>query len=299
MANRLLLTNMCLLPRSFLQIALFLLALTASASAQLASTSPNAILADPDRFDGQAVTIRGTVTNLQERVSRAGNPYDTLDLSDGKQAIRIFSFGTSPCRTGAATVEGTFAKVKQQGRYTFYNEVTAARVMCRYGAAPGLSPRWRHRRVRAGSSHESEKARRRDGERAPRGVRSDPRLSLLSLGNEASADLSRELLERLVGYTIVAAKTISGWYDDDEREEGAFKGCRHGRVIVFTDGTGLTCSGYGYMYSYRPTAIILGKRIEYGARSMTHFKMIVEHEVFECGGDFADEVSGDLWAERK
>jgi hypothetical protein len=104
---------------------------TSSLAAQGVSTSPTDILRDPDRFDGQAVTIRGTVTNLQERVSRAGNPYYTLDLSDGKRAIRVFSFGTAPCRTGAATVEGTFAKVKQQGRYTFFSEVTATSVTCR------------------------------------------------------------------------------------------------------------------------------------------------------------------------
>lgn len=109
-----------------------LLTVATSASAQQGvNSSPSAIVADPDRFDGQTVTLRGTVRNLQERVSRAGNPYYTLDLSDGKQAIRVFSFGTAPCRTGAATVEGTFAKVKQQGRYAFYNEVTATRVMCR------------------------------------------------------------------------------------------------------------------------------------------------------------------------
>jgi DNA polymerase III alpha subunit len=101
------------------------------AAAQPINTSPTAILADPDRFDGQTVTISGTITNLQQRVSRAGNAYYTLDLSDGRQAIRVFSFGTAPCRAGAATVEGTFAKVKRQGRYTFYNEVTATRVTCR------------------------------------------------------------------------------------------------------------------------------------------------------------------------
>ncbi len=96
----------------------------------------------------------------------------------------------------------------------------------------------------------------------------------------ASADLAGKL-ERLVGYTILASKTIRGWHDDDEREDGAFKGCRHGRVIVFTDGTSLTCAEYGYMYAYRPTAIILGKRIEFGGRSFTDFKMIVEDEIYD------------------
>jgi hypothetical protein len=51
-----------------------LLAIAALASAQAVSTSPSDILANPDRFDGQAVTIRGTVTNLQERVSLQGTP---------------------------------------------------------------------------------------------------------------------------------------------------------------------------------------------------------------------------------
>ncbi len=60
-----------------------------------------------------------------------GHSYYTFDLSDGKQAVRVFSFGTALCRGGAATVEGSFEKVKRQGRYTFYNEVTATRVTCR------------------------------------------------------------------------------------------------------------------------------------------------------------------------
>jgi DNA polymerase III alpha subunit len=119
-------------PRFLVVVVLYgLFVLATTVSAQLANTSPSAILAEPDRFDGQSVTIRGTVTNVQERFSRAGNPYYTLDLSDGKQTIRVFSFGTTPCRSGPATVEGAFAKVKQQGRYTFYNEVTATRMTCR------------------------------------------------------------------------------------------------------------------------------------------------------------------------
>jgi hypothetical protein len=108
-----------------------LLAVVTLASGQVVNTSPTDILANPDRFDGRLLTIGGTITNLQERVSRAGNSYYTFDLSDGKQAVRVFSFGKAPCRVGAATIEGRFEKVKRQGRYTFYNEVTATRVMCR------------------------------------------------------------------------------------------------------------------------------------------------------------------------
>ncbi len=85
---------------------LCLLAAATSASAQVVNTSPSEILASAGRFDGQPVTISGTITNVQERVSRAGNPYYTFDLSDGKQAIRVFSFGTAPCRVGGLPSRG-------------------------------------------------------------------------------------------------------------------------------------------------------------------------------------------------
>ncbi|KJV44346.1 hypothetical protein CAP42_09610 [Acinetobacter indicus] len=96
----------------------------------------------------------------------------------------------------------------------------------------------------------------------------------------ASADLADEL-EDLVGYTIVDSKTIKGWYDDEESEEGAFKGCKHGRTVVFTDNTTLTCSEYGYQYAYRPTAIILAKEITYQGQTLYDFKIIVEDEVYD------------------
>jgi hypothetical protein len=117
------------LGRASLVVMLILLAVVRPAGAL--DASPSAILTNPDRFDGKGVTIRGTITNLRETVSRRGNPYYTFDLSDGTRAIRVFSFGQAACRTGTATVEGTFSQVKQVGRYTFRNEVTAKHVTCR------------------------------------------------------------------------------------------------------------------------------------------------------------------------
>jgi len=75
-------------------------ALAASAWAQALSATPSEILTNPDRFDRQPVIVTGIISNLRERVSLAGNPYYTLDLSDGKQAVRVFSFGKAPCRSG-------------------------------------------------------------------------------------------------------------------------------------------------------------------------------------------------------
>jgi hypothetical protein len=109
-----------------------LLTLATSAPAQAPNSSPSDILANPGRFDGQPVTISGTIAYVEERVSQSGNPYYTVDLSDGKRTIRVFSFGTATCRAGhAAIVEGTFKTVTQQSGYTFYNEVAATRVTCR------------------------------------------------------------------------------------------------------------------------------------------------------------------------
>ncbi len=107
-------------------------------------TTPSEILANPDRFDGQVVTIEGTVTNLRQRVSRVGDPYYKFDLSDGKQAVRVVSLGRSPCRSGAVMVEGTFNKMKRGRRYTSYNVVNASRVICRQGS-PGDEPGGRAR----------------------------------------------------------------------------------------------------------------------------------------------------------
>ena len=104
--------------------------------------------------------------------------------------------------------------------------------------------------------------------------------SALLFSATARADLADEL-DDLIGYTILDSKTVASWYDDDEKEEGAFKGFKHGRVIVFTDNKTLTCAEYGYQYAYRPTAIILAKEVSYQGKSFYDFKMIVEDEVYD------------------
>jgi hypothetical protein len=107
------------------------LAVAISQPAVALDATASAILSNPDRFDGKSMTTSGTIINLRETVSRRGNPYYTFDLSDGTRVIRVFSFGKAPCRSGTATVEGTFAQVKQVGRLTFHNEITATQVTCR------------------------------------------------------------------------------------------------------------------------------------------------------------------------
>jgi hypothetical protein len=112
--------------------ALPALALFVLASAGPPVISPSELLADPDRFDGQAVTLQGTVERFREGVSPDGAPYYKFRLSDEQYAVRVFSAGRSPCRNGMqATVDGTFEKVNRLGPRTHYNEVTATSVTCR------------------------------------------------------------------------------------------------------------------------------------------------------------------------
>jgi len=86
-------------------------------------------------------------------------------------------------------------------------------------------------------------------------------------------------LNDLVGYTITASKTINRWYDD-EKGNDTFEGCDHGRVIVFDDNTSLTCAEYGYQYVYRPTAIILTRKITAKGKSFYDIKMVVGDKVY-------------------
>jgi DNA polymerase III alpha subunit len=101
------------------------------AAAQANRTSPSAIVANPDRYDGQQVTLAGTITRLQERVSARGNHYYTFDLSDGTRAVRVFSFGRRPCPDASPVeVTGRFHREHRVGRYVFSDEVTATTVTC-------------------------------------------------------------------------------------------------------------------------------------------------------------------------
>jgi hypothetical protein len=112
--------------------ALTALAPFVQATAGPAATSPNELLANPDRFDGLAVTLEGTVEKFREGVSQDGAPYFKFRLSDEQTAVRVFSFGRSPCRNGMqATVEGMFEKVNRLGRLPYYHQVTATHVTCR------------------------------------------------------------------------------------------------------------------------------------------------------------------------
>lgn len=96
--------------------------------------------------------------------------------------------------------------------------------------------------------------------------------SLAALTGIAHADLA-DALAQYVGYTIVAVLPVTGFVDTNGKKGDSFEGCEYGRVIVFQGDKALTCTGYGYSYAYRPTALILAR----GGL----FKMIVNGNTYD------------------
>lgn len=85
------------------------------------------------------------------------------------------------------------------------------------------------------------------------------RLSLtliaLSLGVSPTVAYADCDLSEVVGWTLLAEKTVDGFIEPGKRDD-SYEGCDFDRIITFTDGTGLRCTGYHYTYAYRPEAYI-------------------------------------------
>ena len=96
-------------------------------------------------------------------------------------------------------------------------------------------------------------------------------MGILSMASPAWAECD---LDEVVGYTLIASKTIEGRIDNGKREDD-FEGCDFDRIIVFSDNTGVRCTSYDYSYSYRPDAYIFSD-----GNSM---KMCVDGDFYEVG----------------
>jgi hypothetical protein len=103
-------------------------ALTLVAASPAPSASPTRIadiLAAPSSFDGQHLTVNGTVQQLSEKTSRRGNDYTTFDLCDAS-CIHAYSYGHPKIANGQTlTVSGKFFADKHVGTLDFKNEIDA------------------------------------------------------------------------------------------------------------------------------------------------------------------------------
>jgi CMP-2-keto-3-deoxyoctulosonic acid synthetase len=110
---------------ALLRVALVVALFADLSSTSLAATTVDAILASPSTYDGQHVTVAGTVRDVEEKTSHKGNDYDVFQLC-GDRCLHVFTFGRPPIAEGQKiTVNGTFSAVKHVGSYTFRNEIEA------------------------------------------------------------------------------------------------------------------------------------------------------------------------------
>src|SRR5262249_59437187 len=83
--------------------------------AQAAPISVSELLANPDHFNRQPVTVTGTMSNFRGTAfHRSGHMY-TFYLSDGKGTVHVTAFAKPACQSGAVTVQGTFGHAKWRG----------------------------------------------------------------------------------------------------------------------------------------------------------------------------------------
>ena len=94
-------------------------ALSLSASAMVEVTE---LLAHPDHYDHQAVTVSGRVTSFQLATNRDGHPAFGFLLQDSAGTVKVVGLGKADVREGDyVVVEGIFSRLRQAGRAIVYN----------------------------------------------------------------------------------------------------------------------------------------------------------------------------------
>ncbi len=112
----------------FIGIALSLVLSAASptpAAQPVAATKIADVLANPTSFDGQHLTVSGTIAQLAERTSRRGNDYATFDLCD-TACLHIYVRSHPKIADGQTlTVSGKFYADRKVGSFDVKNELDA------------------------------------------------------------------------------------------------------------------------------------------------------------------------------
>lgn len=87
------------------------------------------LLAHPELYDRQEVTVTGKVTNIQIASNRQGQLAYGFLLQDPAGTIKVISLGKLEVREGdLVIVHGTFSRLRQVGRAIVYNEIKALSV---------------------------------------------------------------------------------------------------------------------------------------------------------------------------
>ena len=85
---------------------------------------------NPAKFNHQELELLGKVSALKETTSHAHNDYTIFKLEDDGCFLDVFIWQHQPITNGTAVqVQGVFEVEHHQGKYTFYNEFTATKVV--------------------------------------------------------------------------------------------------------------------------------------------------------------------------
>ncbi|CUQ67492.1 hypothetical protein [Candidatus Nitrospira inopinata] len=87
------------------------------------------LLAHPEQYDRQEVTVTGKVTNVQIATNRQGQLAYGFLLQDPAGTVKVISLGKPDVREGdLVIVHGIFSRLRQVGRAIVYNEIKALSV---------------------------------------------------------------------------------------------------------------------------------------------------------------------------
>ena len=97
------------------------------------------LLAHPDHYDHQVVTVSGRVSSFQLATNRDGHPAFGFLLQDTAGTVKVVGLGKADVREGDyVVVEGIFSRLRQAGRAIVYNEIKATSVQSMARMNPDL-----------------------------------------------------------------------------------------------------------------------------------------------------------------
>jgi hypothetical protein len=113
-------------------LALSVLILLTSISLACENTTVSSINVNASKFDGKEVCVEGSVSDLEFKTSKKGNPYTTFSVNDEIfNSVTVFSLGSLQIKEGdKVKVTGKYDVVKQVGiiTYSYFNAISASSV---------------------------------------------------------------------------------------------------------------------------------------------------------------------------
>ena len=88
-----------------------------------------ALVQNPNRYDGKLVTVVGTIAAYRERASDSGHPYIVFRLTEGDASVTVFTWNRYRLGNGdKVRVTGTFVRARPVGTVSSDNEIQAHRI---------------------------------------------------------------------------------------------------------------------------------------------------------------------------